>query len=279
MKSDKIGLLGTGYLGNEIIRMINPDKLAWQTHFNQLNQDQKVSSNFHFDWGNPETWESIPELAVTAVLTIPPFLKDPVSEQNRVITWGKWMKAHRPRINNLVYISTTGVYPNRDGIWSEDQVAEPDVDKGLIRKLTEQALEYHFNLRTIRSGAIYGPGQNIGERILAQKPVPQGDQPIHRIHVHDLAGLVLKAALESDFPKFINAVDRQPTSSKTVALWIKQQSFFNCETAINWKPGNFTRKDLAPHENRIISNQKLLNLNDFQLKYPTYREGMLQSFS
>ena len=279
MQSDKIGLLGTGYLGNEIIRVINPDKLAWQTHFHQLNQDQKVSSNFHFDWGNPETWESIPELAVTAVLTIPPFLKDPVSEQNRVITWGKWMKAHRPRINNLVYISTTGVYPNRDGIWSEDQVVEPDVDKGLIRKLTEQALEYHFNLRTIRSGAIYGPGQNIGERILAQKPVPQGDQPIHRIHVCDLAGLVLKAALEPEFPKIINAVDHQPTSSKTVALWIMQQSFFNCETAINWKPGNFTRKDLAPHENRIISNQKLLNLNDFQLKYLTYREGMLQSFS
>ena len=159
------------------------------------------------------------------------------------------------------------------------EVAEPDVDKGLIRKLTEQALEHHFNLRIIRSGAIYGPGQNIGERILAQKPVPQGDQPIHRIHVHDLAGLVLKAALEPEFPKIINAVDHQPTSSKTVALWIMQQSFFNCETAINWKPGNFTRKDLAPHENRIISNQKLLNLNDFQLKYLTYREGMLQSFS
>lgn len=271
--------MGTGYLGNEIIRIINPDHLAWQTHFNKMNQDQQTGSNFRFDWGNPETWGHIPESKVTIVLTIPPILKDPELEQNRIKTWGKWMKEHRPGIDKLVYISTTGVYPNRDGVWSEDQMAEPDVDKGLIRKITEQTLADYFELKIIRSGAIYGPGQNIGERILAQKPVPQGDQPIHRIHVYDLAGLVLKAFQDPGFPNILNAVDRQPTSSKTVALWVMQQSFFNCNASINWKPGNFTRKDLAPHEHRIISNQKLSNLKDFQLKYPTYREGMLQSFS
>ena len=279
MLNKKIGILGVGYLGHEIIKNIAPTTLAWQTQYKHVQLDQKHPLSIQFDWDDPDTWQSIPETEVTLILTIPPLQKNPELEQDRIVVWCQWMKDHRPNLRNLVYISTTGVYPNRDGIWSEEQINTPDVDKGLIRLLSEQALDPYFNLKIIRSGAIYGPGQNIGERILAQKPVPQGNQPIHRIHVHDLANLVLKAVQEPDFPKIINAVDQQATSSKTVALWITKQSFFHCEHAIQWKPGNFTRKDLAPHEKRIISNARLLHLKGFQLKYPTYREGLLQSFS
>jgi len=279
MVSKKIGILGVGYLGLEIIKMLNPKTLAWQTHYKHLLADQNNQANIHFDWGDAETWGNIPETEVNLILTIPPFIKDPKAERDRIIAWGQWMQENRPMLRNLVYVSTTGVYPNRDGVWSEDQMIESDVDKGLIRLLSEQALDRNFKLKIIRSGAIYGPGQNIGERILAQKPVPQGDQPIHRIHVHDLAKLVIKATLEIKFPKIVNAVDQLATSSKTVALWTMKQSFFDCAHAIQWKPGNFTRKDLEPHEKRIISNARLMHLKSFQLKYPTYREGLLQSFS
>ncbi|MBT4290494.1 MAG: hypothetical protein HOD92_24465 [Deltaproteobacteria bacterium] len=279
MVSRKIGILGVGYLGLEIINLIDPATLAWQTHYQHLLVDQKSQTNVHFDWGNAVTWGNIPETEVTLILTIPPFIKDPETEQDRILAWGQWMQENRPMLRNLVYVSTTGVYPNRDGVWSEDQIIEPDVDKGLIRLLSEQALDRYFNLKIIRSGAIYGPGQNIGERILAQKLIPQGDQPIHRIHVHDLARLVLKAVQEIKFPKIVNAIDQLATSSKAVAIWTMEQSFFNCAHAIQWKPGNFTRKDLEPHEKRIISNAILLHLKGYQLKYPTYREGLLQSFS
>lgn len=279
MNTKKAGILGTGYLGNILSEIITPDKLAWLSYYERSEFIKTDALNIHFDWCDKKTWENIPKDEVLLILTIPPVIKNVEAEEKRLSSWCDWMKINRPKIQKLVYISTTGVYPNKNGIWTEDQEIFPDAKKGLCRLSSEKILAKYFKLNIIRSGAIYGPGRNVGVRILLKKSVPQGDQPIHRIHVVDLARLTLKALEDECFPSIINAVDQLASSSKEVAVWLKSQPFFKCEFEIVWKAGDFTRKDLVVQKKRIIDNDKLRNLTGFQLKYPTYQQGLLQSFS
>ena len=51
-----------------------------------------TTSRFSFDWGNENSWSVLPETAATLVLTIPPLLKNPETEAERLHLWGKWMQ-------------------------------------------------------------------------------------------------------------------------------------------------------------------------------------------
>jgi len=280
MQTPIIGIIGLGYLGQEIARLTQWPDASWGTRLSAAAGATNPLRGIQYDWLDESHWERLPDLSAALIITAPPPLPDAEAEYERLRLWGSWMNRYRPGYRAAVYISTTGVYPNRDGMWRESDEALPDSGQGRLRLTTEKALAGYFELRVIRAGAIYGPGRNIAERMLAGKPVPSGNQPVHRIHVHDLARIVERAVRETDFPAILNAVDLDPAPSLQAAAWIISQKLPQFLADIRFNPAADppTRKKTVPATNRLISNQLLVDQLQFRFVFPSFREGLLHEY-
>lgn len=283
MKPATIGILGFGYLGKELARLNGWSADSWVTAKDRSDRDHSRFGlqTVQFDWRREETWENLPDKSCVLVLTIPPILNDLEKENDRVRNWCLWIAKNRTGFKKLIYISSTGVYPNRPNNWTEQDQFDTDTVKGGLRLVTENQLSESFQTVTVRAGAIYGRGRNIGERILRQKPVPGGQQPVHRIHVRDLARIVKAAVLSDNFPEVVNAVDLERETTDQVANWLIHQRFFprTETTAISYSNQFQTRKFELSEPNRRISNQLLTQICKFEFEFPTYREGLKDAFA
>lgn len=277
-----IGIIGMGFLGREIARLEKWPAASWGTNLNHPESDSRKKPLLHqvrFDWQDSSHWERLPDESGTLILTVPPVHAQVDREIERLKTWGAWMNQNRPGYRNLVYISTTGVYPNLDGQWDEESMVEPDHDKGRLRLATERTLGEFFELRVLRPGAIYGRKRNIAERILAGKPVPSGENPVHRIHVTDLAQIARLAVVEESFPLIVNAVDLDPAPTPRVASWLLQQDFpaIPPGARLDFKDGFAARKGHKPALKRLINNRLLIDTCGYSFLFPTYKEGLPDS--
>ena len=262
-----VGILGLGFLGQILAREFSAIPESWGTwHKTQLTETPIPV--FLFDWANENSWSVLPETAATLVLTIPPLLKNLETETKRLHNWSKWMQLNRPELKCMIYISTTGVYPKRNGIWSEDSEFEADTSSGKLRLVTENILSQYFSLQVVRPGGIYGYGRGIDVRLKSGKPIPVSNTPVHRIHVKDLARIICHLVDNPDAPNCVNAVDLEAKPSWEVARWLIENRNDLTEEmlpdAADCLPGT---------PQRIISNQRLLELG-ITLSYPTFREGM-----
>ncbi len=279
-----IGIIGMGFLGQEVAQLADWPAQSWGTNLQALEtSDLKPTSlkQFSFNWQDTSHWEKLPLGSGTLILTVPPIQPKVKEEKNRLKAWGGWMNINRPDYHSLIYISSTGVYPNDKGIWEENADFKPDNLKGRLRLATEEVLGDFFEVRVIRPGAIYGNKRNIIERMKAGKPIPSGDHPVHRIHVKDLAQIVLLALTQKDFPSPINAVDMDPAPSRNVAEWALKQGLAAAlsGTQLKFKNGFDTRKNLPPINQRWVSNHLLTETCGYQFLYPTYKEGLLDKLS
>ena len=266
-ESGLIGILGLGFLGKELAGLTAWKEGSWGSWHSSPVTSCSLDQ-FHFDWQDSSSWSGIPKLPVVMVLTIPPpaLELEVIAEQLR--QWKEWMQEKRPMLQRLILISTTGVYPKQEGIWSEDSNFDPDSDSGKRRLLVEQELSEGFQLQVIRPGGIYGPGRNLLERLKSGKSIPDTGTPTHRIHVHDLARITENCILHPH-AKLINAVDDEPCPSRDVVQWLLEYH----PEARGIHPV-FPPQTEKPLLQRRISKHRLEALG-ISLEYPTFREGML----
>jgi len=105
-----------------------------------------------------------------------------------------WLSGHGQRPRRLLFVSSTGVYGQRDGEWvDEDSPTEPQGFSGQIL-LEAERLALHSGLpaSVVRLAGLYGPGR---ERLIEQvrrgaHADPQRPLYANRIHSEDAAGLL-----------------------------------------------------------------------------------------
>jgi hypothetical protein len=204
-----IGILGLGFLGKILSSDWADIQESWGT-WHKNSPPESALKVFPFDLNRETSWTALPEFPETLVLTIPPMLNDPEAEKIRLNQWGEWMNKNRPNIKRMIYISSTGVYPKRNGLWHEDSEFEPDTNSGKLRLITEKTLGSYFKLHVVRPGGIYGNGRGIDVRLKSGKNIPVSGTPVHRIHVKDLAGIVFHLLNNPESARCVNAVDFDP---------------------------------------------------------------------
>ena len=268
-----IGILGLGFLGKILASNFADNHKSWGT-WNKNPPPESALKVFHFDWSRETSWTALPEVPETLVLTIPPMLNDPEAEKVRLNQWGKWMNKNRPNIKRMIYISSTGVYPKRNGLWQEDSEFEPDTNSGKLRLITEKTLASFFKLHVVRPGGIYGNGRGIDVRLQSGKHITVSGTPVHRIHVNDLAGIVFHLLKNPESASCINAVDFDPKPSWKVAHWLIQNREDLSADMLQDIPDS--SESIPGNSERLISNQCLIELG-ITLCYPTFREGMMKN--
>lgn len=274
MNALSVGILGMGYLGQFLWPLLSDFPESWGTHFQSTPAQQDHFQHFLFQWDDEQTWRHLPKRPSTLVLTIPPILKTPEAEEQRLHIWGQWMNRFRPKLEKMVYISSTGVYPKQNGLWKEHDVFEPDQLSGQLRLMTERVLQTYFDLKVVRPGGIYGPDRHLVQRVQLNKPINLSLKPIHRIHVQDLAQIVLRLINSKTSIACLNAVDQEARPSIDILKWLTSQKGVSLpEFLINQINQNPEMERQPSITQRFISNERLLQELAYAFQFPTFREG------
>jgi len=270
VSANPVGILGLGFLGKILASDLTEIQESWGT-WHKKPPPKSALKVFPFDWNSETSWTALPEVPETLVLTIPPLLNDPEAEKARLNQWGEWMSKNRPKIKRMIYISSTGVYPKHNGFWHEESEFEPDTNSGKLRLITEKMLGSFFKLNVVRPGGIYGNGRGIDVRLKSGKPITVSGTLVHRIHVKDLAGIVLHLLENPESAQCVNAVDFDPKPSWKVANWLVQNREDLSEDMLQDIPDSSV--SVPGNTERLISNQCLIEIG-ITLNYPTFREGL-----
>ncbi|MBU2533149.1 MAG: SDR family oxidoreductase [Alphaproteobacteria bacterium] len=195
------------------------------------------------------------------------------------------------RFNELVglrwigYLSTVGVYGDRGGDWvDEDTAPEPSSERGRRRLNAENswrfAAELHANLamQVFRLPGIYGPGRSGFDKLRdgnARRIIKPG-QVFNRMHVDDIAGALL-AAIDGAEPGFAvyNLSDDEPAPPQDVVAFAARLMGVAAPPEVTFDAAEMTPMARSFYgENKRVSNKRMKSELGYQLKFPTYREGL-----
>lgn len=179
----------------------------------------------------------------------------------------------------LFYLSSTGVYGDRQGAWVDE--ATPTIaqsGEGRRNARAEADLAWlGMGARVFRLPGIYGPGRSALDRVKEGKArrIDLPDQVFSRVHVDDIASGVI-AAMEQNAPAgAYNLGDDLPCSGNAVTEHACRLLGLPLPPLESLEDANLS--DMARGfymENRRVANGKAKRVLGWQPRYPTYVEGL-----
>lgn len=184
-----------------------------------------------------------------------------------------------PTLRWAGYLSTTGVYGDRQGEWvDEASPLQPTTARGERRLAAETAWrELGLPLHIFRLAGIYGPGRNqlVSLRDGTAKRIVKKGQIFSRIHVADIAG-VLEASMARLNPgQAYNVCDDEPCPPQDVVTFAAELLKMSPPPEIP-----FDEAELSPMarsfyaESKRVANRRIKDELGYRLIYPSYREGL-----
>ncbi|MCH8488887.1 MAG: hypothetical protein LAT81_03015 [Oceanicaulis sp.] len=177
----------------------------------------------------------------------------------------------------LGYLSTTGVYGDRQGGWAfEWETPTPGEARSVGRAVAETGWQA-LGARIFRLGGIYGPGRSALDRVRAgeQSVWVKPGQVFGRIHVDDIAAALIAALHRPDAQGVFNLVDDWPSSQAEVAQ--------GAAALLNERPleeRTFEPDAVSPmlasfyRECRRVSNVRAKSILGWRLAHPDWKSGL-----
>ncbi len=183
----------------------------------------------------------------------------------------------------LGYLSTTGVYGNRDGGWVDEATPPaPSSPRGQRRLDAENAWRRAAAgkpLDLFRVAGIYGPGRSPFDEIRGGR-ARRVSKPGHlfgRIHRDDIAAAVLAAAARPDGTRVLNLNDDEPATSADVTAEAARLLGLPTPPLIPFDEARRTMSEMGLSfwaENRRVRSVQTQATLGLRWRYPTYREGL-----
>ncbi len=200
--------LGFGYSARALVRQLGP---TWRIT-GTSRDEPSVRGHYRFDRDHPLPRETFAGVTHILVSVPPDEAGDPALDCH-----GNDIAAI-PGLGWLGYLSTTGVYGDRDGGWV-DETAElhPTGRRGERRVAAEAGWRDLWRrgglpVHIFRLASIYGPGRSAFDTLRAgtAKRIDKPGQFFSRIHVDDIAG-ILAASMAKPHPGAVyNVCDDEP---------------------------------------------------------------------
>jgi nucleoside-diphosphate-sugar epimerase len=183
----------------------------------------------------------------------------------------------------LGYLSTTGVYGNRNGSWvDESSSVHPTGERGRRRVAAEQGWldlwrERGVPVHIFRLAAIYGPGRNPLDALRAgtAKRIDKPGQVFSRIHVADLAS-VLIASIERPRPGAVyNVCDDDPAPPEAVVAYAAALLGTEPPPLVPLEAAGLSPTARSFYDdNKRVANRLIKTELGVRLRYPDYRAGL-----
>ena len=196
---------------------------------------------------------------------------------------------HRPDIAALKglawlgYLSTTGVYGDRDGGWvDEDSALTPTGERGRRRVAAEDAWLDLWErdgvpVHLFRLAGIYGPGRGALDTVRngTARRIDKPGQVFSRIHVDDIAA-VLHASMARPRPgAAYNLCDDEAAPPQEVVAFACALLGREAPPLVPFEAAELS--DMARsfyRDNKRVSNARIKDELGVKLAYPSYREGL-----
>lgn len=174
------------------------------------------------------------------------------------------------------YLSTTGVYGDRDGGWVwEDSDLLPTSPEGRRRVFAEQQW-LSVGAQVFRLPGLYGPGRNVIERLRdgTARRIHKPGHVFSRLH-HDDCATALTASLGRPQPGGIyNLCDDEPAAADEVLLYAAHLTGLPVPDESAWDDPRFPAMQRFYRDNKRVSNARAKAALGWRPLYPTYREGL-----
>ena len=187
----------------------------------------------------------------------------------------------------ITYLSATSVYGDHKGEWvDEKSITKPTSINGMNRLKAEESWieiskKYNLPLQIFRLAGIYSQEFNILKRLQNNK-VQLVDQKNHffsRVHVEDIANVLFKSLENFKNNETFNICDDKPASQVEVAAYgakllkLEPPKLIKLNDIESEMLKNFYK------DSKKVDNKKMKTFFKYELKYPTYVEGLNEIFN
>lgn len=187
------------------------------------------------------------------------------------------------RLGWLGYLSTTGVYGGKNGVWVDEETPPaPAGERGRARVQAESdwrqlAESAGLPLHVFRLAGIYGPGRGPFAKLRAgtARRIIKPGQVFSRIHVEDIAQALLASIIRPEPGAVYNLCDDDPAPPQDVLAHAAALLQMPAPPEVA-----FDKADLSPmarsfySESKRVSNTRLKRDLGVALRYPDYRTGL-----
>ena len=176
------------------------------------------------------------------------------------------------RVRRMIFVSSTGVYAQRDGEWvDEESPTNPAQFSG--RRLLEGervVLDGSIPAVVVRFGGIYGPGRNRLQQRVRDGRSCQESPPLYtnRIHSDDCVGVLRHLLALKNPDRIYLGVDNEPAAQCAVMDWLAKQMGVPAPPRRSSSDANGD----SPRSNKRCRNARLL-ATGYRFVYPGYRDG------
>jgi len=191
--------------------------------------------------------------------------------------------AGAPGLARVVYLSSVGVYGDRDGAWVDELSAPAPVSPRASRRLAAERDWRAFGdkrgacVDILRLAGVYGPGRNALEKLQrgeARRIVKPG-QVFNRIHVDDIAAVAVRLMEAGGTGQIWNVADEEPAPPQDVIAFAAELLGVAPPPIEDLASARLTPMARSFYDdNRRVDVGKLRRELGFRWLYPTYRDGL-----
>jgi len=208
----------------------------------------------------------------------------PEAEGDPLLVAGREALRASPRLKQILYLTTLGVYGDHQGAWVDETTVPRAGSARLERRLAAEAGLQAFGrdqgipVAVLRLAGIYGPGRNVLRQVARgeARRIDKPDQVFNRIHVDDIAGAI-RAAVAHRFDGIVNVTDDLPAPPGDPIAFAAELLGVAPPPAV---PFAEAAREMSPMaltfwaSNKRVRNGVLTHTLGVKLLYPTYREGL-----
>lgn len=188
-----------------------------------------------------------------------------------------------PNLRWIGYLSTIGVYGDQDGAWI-DEATPPAPTNARTRQrveIEEAWLELGRDsgrpVQIFRLSGIYGPGRNAITKLrasTANRLIKPG-QVFNRIHVDDIAGVLMASLAQPRNGAIYNVTDDEPGPPQDVITFAAELTDLEPPPEIPFEQAKLSPMAASFYgESKRVSNALVKREFGYAFRYPTYREAL-----
>lgn len=225
----------------------------------------EVEGNFE-SGGISENINSFLAESEILIIDIPPKLRtvDPSSEKKAFVEKIKNLIPfiEKSKIQKVLFVSSTSVYGDDNGIVTEETIPNPDTESGKQLILAEKLLQENQNFETtiLRFAGLIGEDRHPVKFLAGKENLENPDAPINLIHRNDCIGIIEAIINQSKWNEVFNvAAPFHPMREEYYTLKAAQ---------MNLPLPNFSSE--KSNVKKAISSKKIENSLNYQFKLENY---------
>ena len=283
MKSINIFCFGFGQVAKNFIKKLHTEQYninlsvtsrnkSSEKIFNEINYNNYLFSSDEFDQNLVKKLKEADHI----LISIPP------ENQVDLVIKNFSKLIENKKVKWITYLSATSIYGDHKGEWvNENSKTNPISNNGIARLKAENAwisLEKNNKIpvQIFRLSGIYSNEKNILTRLKAGevKLINKKDHYFSRIHVDDISNILFKSLSKFKSGEIYNLSDDKPSTSEDVTLF--GAKILNIENIEKIEIDQIKSEMLKNfyNESKKVSNKKMKNYFDYNLKFPSYIEGL-----